>query len=147
MRILIYTIDKGGIKTYTEYLASAMKELGFSVLHSDKMDYHNFDIVNIHFDYSQFHPWGLGLIPILLRLKLTGKKVVVTIGTVPKKKEAYTRNKLFTFFKKITLLISNQLISFFSDKITVMVSEMRTTLIEDYHVNRKKVLVVLHGNY
>ena len=147
MKILIYTIDKGGIRTYTQYLASAMKEMGFDVLHSDKIDYHNFDIVHIHFDYSQFHPWGLGLIPMLLRLKLNGKKVVVTIGTILKKKDTYTRNKFFTFFKKIILSISNKLISIFSEKITVMVDEMKETLIKDYHINGKKVQVVLHGNY
>ena len=143
----MYTTDTVGIKSIADDLANAFKEMGFDVVVSDKLDYHNFDVVHIHFDYSQFHPWGLGLGPKLIRLKLNKKKVVATIGTVLRKKDTYTRNKLFTQLKIMVLSISNPLIALFSDKVTVMVSDMKETLIEDYHLSPKKVEVVPHGVY
>lgn len=143
----MYTTDTVGIKSIADDLANAFKEMGFDVVVSDKLDYHNFDVVHIHFDYSQFHPWGLGLIPKLIWLKLNKKKVVSTIGTILRKKDTYTRNKLFTQLKIMVLSISNPLIALFSDKVTVMVSDMKETLIEDYHLSQKKVEVVPHGVY
>jgi len=143
----MYTTDTVGIKSIADDLANAFKEMGFDVVVSDKLDYHNFDVVHIHFDYSQFHPWGLGLIPKLIWLKLNKKKVVSTIGTILRKKDTYTRNKLFTQLKIMVLSISNPLIALFSDKVTVMVSDMKETLIEDYHLSPKKVEVVPHGVY
>ena len=47
----------------------------------------------------------------------------------------------------MVLSISNPLIALFSDKVTVMVSDMKETLVEDYHINPKKVEVVPHGVY
>lgn len=143
----MYTTDTVGIKSIADDLANAFKKMGFDVVVSNKLDYHNFDIVHIHFDYSQFHPWGLGLVPKLIRLKLNNKKVVSTIGTILRKKDTYTRNKFFSHLKILTLSISNPLIAFFSDKVTVMVSDMKETLIEDYHINEKKVEVIPHGVY
>ena len=70
MKILMYTRDTVGIKSIVDDLADAMKKRGYEVEVSDKIDYDNFDVVHVHMDYSQFHPWGLGLIPILIKLKL-----------------------------------------------------------------------------
>jgi glycosyltransferase involved in cell wall biosynthesis len=145
MRVLTYTIDKMGIKTYSEYLTNAMKELGIDAVHSDKMDYKNFDVVHIHFDYSQFHPWGIRLIPIIIKLKLNKKKVILTIGTILRKKETYARNKFYAFLKKIIISISTKLMAIFADRITVMIDEMRETLIQDYNISPKKVEVIVHG--
>ncbi len=41
MKVLLYDLDTGGIKKYSEYLASAMKKIGFDGSHSDKIDSHN----------------------------------------------------------------------------------------------------------
>ena len=147
MKILMYTRDTVGIKSIVDDIANAFKEMGFDVIVSDKVDYHNFDVVHIHMDYSQFHPWGLGLIPILIRLKLNGKKSVVTIGTILRKKDTYTRNKFFTPLKNMVLSISNILIALLSDKVTVMVGDMKETLIEDFHINKNKIDVIPHGVY
>ena len=51
----MYTTDTVGIKSIADDLANAFKEMGFDVVVSDKLDSHNFDVVHIHFDYSQFH--------------------------------------------------------------------------------------------
>ena len=147
MKILMYTRDTVGIKSIVDDIANAFKEMGFDVIVSDKVDYHNFDVVHIHMDYSQFHPWGLGLIPILIRLKLNGKKSVVTIGTILRKKDTYTINKFFTPLKNMVLSISNILIALLSDKVTVMVGDMKETLIEDFHINKNKIDVIPHGVY
>ena len=142
MKVLMYVTDKGGLKSYAEYLVSAMKKQGFDVVLSNRMNYNDFDIVHIQFDYSLFHPFGLGIIPKLIKLKFNEKKVVLTIGTILKKKEIYTRNKFFTFLKKIVLPISTRLIAFFSDKVIVMIGEMKETLIVDYKINNKKIKVI-----
>lgn len=147
MKILMYTVDTVGIKSIADDITNAMKKMNIYVVCSDKIDYHNFDVVHIHFDYSQFPPWGLGLIPKLIRLKLNNKKVVATIGTILRKKETYARNKFFAHLKNIILSISNPLIAFFSDKITVMVWDMKDTLVEDYKINKDKVEVIPHGVY
>ena len=143
----MYTRDTVGIKSIVDDLADAFKEMDVDVVVSDKVDYNNFDIIHVHMDYSQFHPWGLGLIPKLVRLKLNGKKVVVTIGTILRKKDTYARSKFLTPIKNIVLSISNPLIALFSDKMTVMVGDMKETLIEDYYINKKKVEVIPHGVY
>ena len=72
MKALIYNIDEGGLKSHSEYLSSAMKKLGFDVTASNKIDYKNYDLVHILFDYSLFHHFGLRIIPALIRLKLNG---------------------------------------------------------------------------
>jgi len=147
MKILMYTRDTVGIKAIADDLTNAFRNLGFEVECSDRIDYKNFDIVHFHIDYSQFHPWGLGLLPILLRMRMNKKKTVVTIGTILRKNQTYARNKVFALIKNVILSISNPLISLFSDKITVMVGEMKETLVKDYHLNEKKIEVIPHGVY
>ena len=69
MKVLMYVTDKGGLKSYAKYLVSAMKKQGFDVVLSNRMNYNDFDIVHIQFDYSLFHPFGLGIVPKLMKLK------------------------------------------------------------------------------
>jgi len=147
MKILIYTTDTVGIKSIVDDIANSFKKMGVDYAVSDKLDYNNFDVVNIHFDYSQFHTWGLGLIPKIIKLKLKNKKVVLTIGTILSKKDTYTRNKFLTPFKIITLQVVNLLYALFTDKITVMVADMKENLVKDYHVPKSKVEVIPHGVY
>ncbi len=147
LKILMYTLDTVGIKSIADDIANAFKKMGFDVVVSDKIDYDHYDIIHVHMDYSQFHPWGLGLIPVLIKSKLHKKKTVVTIGTILRKKDTYARNKFLANIKNIVLSISNPLIAFFSDKVTVMVGDMRETLIEDFHINDKKIAVIPHGVY
>ena len=143
----MYVTDKGGLKAHAESLVNAMKKLKVDVILSNQINYNDFDIVHIQFDYSLFHPFGLRIVPKLMRLKFNKKKVVLTIGTILKKREIYTRNKFFTFLKKIVLPISTKMIAFFSDKVIVMIGEMKETLIADYKINKEKVEVIAHGIY
>jgi len=147
MKILIYTRDKGGLKTYSEYLALAMKKLGFEVLLSDKIDYHNFDIIHIQFEHSVFHPFGLGLIPSLIKLKLRKKKILITNHTVLSRKEIYSVNKFFRFIKKILLPLDERLMSFFYNKIIVHTDYSKKILINNYKIPDKKIEVIPHGVY
>lgn len=147
MKVLIYNVDEGGLKTYSKYLFDAMKEIGFDVSYSDRVDYKKFDIVHVMFDYSVFHPFGFRVVPILARLKLNGKKVVLTFGVVQPKKKIYARNKIFTFVKKMALPITHKLISLFTDKMIVMLPELEEILIKDYKINKKKIAVIAHGMY
>jgi len=147
MKVLMYNIDKGGLKTYSNYLVSAMKKKGKDIISSDKLDYKNYDLVHIQFDYSLFHPFGLRIIPKLVLLKLHRKKVVLTFGVVPPKKEMYARNKLFTILKKIILPISTKTISLFCDKLIVMLDDLEKILIKDYGISKNKIKVIAHGMY
>ncbi len=74
-------------------------------------------------------------------------KVVMTIGTIPKRKQIYARNKFFTMLKKIVLPISTKLIVSLSDKIVVMSGDMKETLIFDYKIDPNKIDVISHGIY
>jgi len=147
MKVLMYVTDTGGLKSYAEFLVNAMKKQGFNVALSNKINYKDFDIIHTQFDYSLFHPFGLTIIPKLIRLKLNRKKVVLTIHTIPKKKEIYARNKFFTLLKKTILPISTKLIVFFTDKIIVMSNELKANLVLDYKVNKEKIKVIeiAHG--
>ena len=75
------------------------------------------------------------------------KRTIVTIGTILRKKDTYARSKFLAHMKNIVLSVSNPLIALFSDKVTVMVGDMRETLIEDFHINKKKIAVIPHGVY
>jgi len=147
MKILIYNIDEGGFKTYSQYLFEGEKKQGFDISYSDKMNYNKYDLVHIMFDYSVFHPFGLKVIPILMRLKLNGKKTVLTFGVVQPKAGIYARNKLFTTIKKMVLPITHILIAMFTDKMIVMLPHLREILIKDYKINRKKIKVIAHGMF
>ena len=147
MKVLIYNIDEGGFKTYSEYLFKGMMEQGYDVTYSDKIDYKKYDLVHIMFDYSKFHPFGLGVIPKMMRLKLNGKKVVFTYGVVQPKAGIYARNKFFTMLKKITLPITHFLLDKFSDKMIVMLPHLKEILVKDYKIKKNKIAVIAHGMY
>ena len=109
MKALIYNVDEGGFRSTEKGLFDAMKKLKLDVTASNKINYHKYDVVHILFDYSIFHPWGLGVIPILMRLKLKGKKTVLTFGVVQPRAGIYARNKFFTIgitSKKIKISVS-----------------------------------------
>src|SRR3990167_2779646 len=110
MKILIYSADEGGFRTTEKGLSEGLKKLGVDVTSSNKINYRDYDIVHILFDYSLFHPWGLGIIPKLILLKLNGKKVVLTFGVVQPKEGTYARNKFFTTMKKMTLPVTHLLL-------------------------------------
>ena len=140
----MYNIDEGGFKTYSQYLFDGIKKSGLDITYSNKMNYTKYDVVHIMFDYSVFHPFGLGVIPILMRLKLKGKKTVLTFGVVQPKTRIYARNKVFTAIKKMTLPITHLLISAFTDKMVVMLPHLKEILVKDYHIKHKKVAVLAH---
>ena len=145
MKALIYNIDEGGLKSHSEYLSSAMKKLGFDVTASNKIDYKNYDLVHILFDYSLFHPFGLRIIPALIRLKLNGKKVVLTFAVVQPKEGIYARNKIFTTIKKIVLPITHKLLNIFVDKMVVMLPYLKEILVKDYKVDDNQVKLIYLG--
>jgi len=145
MKALIYNIDEGGLKSHSQYLSDAMKKLNFDISTSNKMDYRNYDVVHILFDYSLFHPFGLGIIPMLMRLKLNGKKVVLTFGVVQPKAGIYARNKFFTTIKKIVLPITHLLLNMFTDKMIVMLPYLKEILQKDYKTNKEKIKVIPVG--
>ncbi|MFH1325757.1 MAG: hypothetical protein ABIH49_03250 [archaeon] len=146
MKVLMYVTDEGGLKSYAEFLVKAMKKQGFDATLSNKTNYNDFDVFHVIFDHSLFHPFGLGIIPKLIRLKLNKKKIVLTFGTIPNKKEIYTRNKFFTLIKKIILPISTKLVVFFSDKIVALIYGMKKTLVVDYKIDKKKIKIIEIGH-
>lgn len=147
MKVLMYVTDKGGLKFYAEYLVNAMIKQGKDVTISDKIDYKNFDIVHIQFEHTLFHPFGLKLIPKLMKLKLKKKKIVITNHTILTRKEIYARNKLFTFIKKFLFPLDESLMGFLSDKIIVHTHHARKILINDYKIPKSKIEVISLGVY
>src|SRR3989344_1560143 len=147
MKVLLYNTDGGGFRSTEKGLSNALKKLKFDVTASNKIDYRKYSLVHILFDYSIFHPWGLGVIHKLIRLKLNGKKTVLTFGVVQPKMGIYARNKLFTTIKKMVLPITHILIAMFTDKMIVMLPHLREILIKDYKINRKKIKVIAHGMF
>ena len=145
MKVLIYSVDEGGFRSTEKGLSDALKKLKFDVATSNKIDYKNYDLVHILFDYSIFHPWGLGVIPILMRLKLNGKKTVLTYGVVLPKAGIYARNKFFTAIKKIVLPLTHSLLNIFTDKMIVMLPHLKEILIKDYKTNKEKIELIYVG--
>ncbi len=143
----MYTPDPKGGPIYSKYLIDALKKENINAVFSPKLEYSNFDIIHIQFEHSVFHPFGLRLIPILMKLKLKKKKIIITSHTVLSRKEIYARNKLFVLIKKILLPLNEKLTSLFYDKIIVHTDYARNILINDYGIPGKKVEVIPHGAY
>jgi glycosyltransferase involved in cell wall biosynthesis len=146
-KILIYVTDKGGLSTYTKFLADAMRKNGNEVTVSDKMSYKKYDLVHIQFEHALFHPFGLGLIPLLLILKIMNKKIVITNHTILSKKDIYARNKIFLLIKKFLFPLAEKLMGLLADKIIVHTNYAKNILLEDYRIPDKKVEVIFHGVY
>ena len=150
MKVLVYGPPKiGGIslRIYGHYLVSELNKIGIDAEFSDKIRYRGFDIINIHFEHTLFHPFGLRIIPKLIKLKLKGKKIVLTSHTVLAKKEIYARNKLFTLIKKIILPITEKSLGYLCDKIVVHAVNSKRDLIEDYKIPANKVEALDRGFY
>ena len=145
MKVLIYNVDKGGFRSTEAGLSDALKKLNFNVTTSNKINYKDYDLVHILFDYSIFHPWGLGVIPILMKLKLNGKKTVITFGVVLPKAGIYARNKFFTTIKKLVLPFTHLLLNIFTDKMIVMLPHLKEILIKDYKTNKEKIEIIYVG--
>src|SRR3989338_2059334 len=145
MKALIYNVDEGGFRSTEKGLSDAMKKLKFDVTASNKINYHKYDVVHVLFDYSIFHPWGLGVIPILMRLKLKGKKTVLTFGVVQPRAGIYARNKFFTTIKKFVLPITHLLLNMFTDKMVVMLPHLKEILVKDYKTNKEKIEIIYVG--
>jgi glycosyltransferase involved in cell wall biosynthesis len=145
MKILLYNIDKGGLKNYSEYLVREMKKKNLNVILSDKIEYYGFDIIHIQFEHTLFRPFGLKLIPILILLKIRGKRIVITSHTVLSKKEIYSRNKLINLIKKIIFPLDEFLMGFLSDKIIVHTSYAKKILMKDYKIKKEKIEVIPIG--
>ncbi len=147
MKVLLYDLDTGGIKKYSEYLVQEMKKMNFDITLTDKIENYDFDIIHIQFEHSIFHPFGLKLIPLLIKLKLKKKKILITTHTVLSRKEIYARNKLFTFIKKTILPLDEILMGILCDKLVVHTEHSKRVLIKDYHIPSKKIGVISYGVY
>ena len=145
MKILIYNIDKGGLKNYSKYLLNTLKNQNIEITLFDKIKNYDFDIIHIQFEHTLFRPFGLSLIPFLIKLKIHNKKIVITNHTILSRKEIYSRNKLVNIIKKIFFPLDEILMGILADKIIAHTSYARNILIKDYHVPDKKVEIIPHG--
>jgi len=147
MKVLIYNTDTGGIKKYSEFLFNAMKKLNFDVSLSNKIETYSFNIIHIQFEHALFPPFGLKIIPILINLKIHGKKIVITSHTTLARKEIYAKNKLATAIKKILFPLNEILVGLLSDKVITHTSYAKEIMVNDYGISEKKVEVICHGVY
>jgi len=103
--------------------------------------------VHIQFEHTLFHPFGLRLIPMLVRLRIRKKKIVITNHTILARKEIYARNKLIKLIKKILFPLDEILMGLLSDRIIVHTSHAKKILINDYKIPNEKVEVIPIGIY
>ena len=147
MKVLIYNIDKGGLKNYSGYLANSLVKQKNDITLSDKIDYSNYDLVHTQFEHTLFHPFGLKLIPKLVILRMKKKKIVITNHTILKRGEIYSRNRLILFIKRVLLPLDETLMGILSDKIIVHTTYAKKILINDYKIPKEKVEVIPLGVY
>lgn len=150
MKVLMYCTDTCGLKKYSEFLVRALQNQrgpNFKVILSNKIENYDFDIIHIQFEHMLFQPFGLGLIPLLIKLKLKGKKIIITSHTTLSKKEIYARNKYITFIKKFLFPLDEKLMGLLSDKIIAHTSYAKEIMLKDYKISDKKVEVICHGVY
>ena len=143
----MYNIDKGGLKNYSEYLANSLLKQKKDITLSQKIDYNNYDLVHIQFEHALFHPFGLKLISVLIRLRMKKKKIVITNHTILARKEIYSRNKLILIVKKILFPLDEILMGLLADKIIVHTNHAKKILINDYKIPDKKIEVIPIGIY
>lgn len=142
----MYVNDKGGLKTYSKYLVDALKKKNINIITTDNFN-EDVDIYHIQFESSLFHPFGLGIVPRILKLKLKGKKAILTMHTVLSKKEIYARNNFVKIVKIIILPLSNKMICGLCDKIIVHRNFLKKVLVSEYNIDKNKVEVIAHGVY
>lgn len=147
MKVLIYDKDTGGIRNYSKYLVDSLKKMNFDVVITDNLKNYEFDVIHIQFEHMIFHPFGLGLMPLLIMLKLKKKKIILTSHTVLAREEIYSRNVFFKFIKQILLPLDEKLMSLFYDKIIVHTDYSKKILMTDYKIPNKKIEVIPHGVY
>ena len=142
----MYVNDQGGLKTYSKYLVSVYKNNKVNIMTTDNFK-EDVDVYHIQFESSLFHPFGMGIVQKILKLKLKGKKVILTMHTVLSKKNIYARNNFIKIIKIIILPLSNKMICTFCDKIIVHRNFLKNVLVDEYNINKKKVEVIAHGVY
>ena len=148
MKVLMYSPDPNGAPVYSRYLIAALKKEGTQAeFHSTLDGYKNYDIIHIQFEHSVFHPFGLRLIPTLIKLKFNRKKIIITSHTVLARKEIYARNEFFASIKRILLPLDEKLMSLFYDKMIVHTDYSKEILMKDYNIQNKKIGVIPHGAY
>jgi len=147
MKIILYENDKGGLHTYSQYLAKALNKKGVNVIMTNKIPKNDYEVLHFQFENSLFHPFGMGVIKKMFFPKLKGKRIVLTMHTVLKKNQIYARNSLFKLIKRIILPLTNKLIGIFSNKVIVHSDYLKKILVEEYGLSKRKVEVIPHGSY
>ncbi len=166
MKIAMVTADvrteKGkGIANYTKDLSDGLREsrMDITQLFYNKGSLismidlipklKKFDIIHIQHEYNLFGKFtGIKFIPFIFLVKiLTGKKIVITMHTVLSKKEKlFPDIKWWTWIKRNLLYpLDNKIISHFSDYIIVHTELLSDKLSEDYHISKKKLVIIPQG--
>ena len=146
MDVAMYVNDSGGLKTYSKYLADALKFKNVKVVIVDNFKYPS-KLYHIQFESSLFHPFGLFIIPKLLFLKLKKIKIVITMHTILSKDNIYSRNNLINFFKKLISPITYILVGKICNKVIVHRKFLKEILIKEYNFSENKIEVISHGSY
>ena len=113
-------------------------------------------IIHIQHEITMFGYWPTALIfPLLpFLLKMTRARVVITIHAVVTQKQIdlkfietfwLSRKKFMVPLVRIFFRILFKSLGWFSDKIIVHSQGLKEILVEDYHLNRDKITVILEG--
>jgi len=113
-------------------------------------------IIHIQHEITMFGYWPTALIfPLLpFLLKMTRARVVITIHAVVTQKQIdlkfietfwLSRKKFMVPLVRIFFRILFKSLGWFSDKIIVHSQGLKEILVEDYHLNGDKIIVILEG--
>jgi glycosyltransferase involved in cell wall biosynthesis len=104
-----------------------------------------FDIIHLQHEYNLLGGFGIPYFLFLPLLKLSGKKIIITMHTVLSQKEKFHGKKIKTFFRKILYKTQNKFIDIFSSGIIVHSEYFKKILTKEYNVQEEKITVFHHA--
>jgi glycosyltransferase involved in cell wall biosynthesis len=104
-----------------------------------------YDVVHIQHEYNLLGHYGLPFFILYFMLLLGNCRIVTTMHTVLSLKEEFRGSRIRTFLRKMLYITQNRLIGWFSDSVIVFTNFLGDTLLKEYGVNKKKIVVFPQG--
>ena len=105
-----------------------------------------YDVIHIQHEYSLLGWYGIPFFFVFLFLGLLKKgKLVITMHTVPSRKQKFRGNFIKNFFRKLLYFFQNWLIKRVSDYIIVHANFFVPILVNEYNFPREKITVLPQG--
>ena len=103
------------------------------------------DVIHVQHEYNLLGLYGLPYFLFFPWIESFGKKIIVTMHTVPSKKDIFQGGKLKNSLRKILYVLQNRMIKSISDKIIVHVQSFKDILVNEYYFDGNKIEVFPHA--